>query len=151
MAAIVGKQSEKGQSMAWTAVFLTFLLIPLLMMVADGGRLFHLRTRLQTATDAACESAAWSAADYQTYKSSGVTTFDANWYWIARAQNTFHQSLSDQDQIQYSAAVYISPDYANAYMNCYAEAYVPLMVSANISQVTMKASSSSRIRFRNAP
>ena len=59
---------EAGQSMAWAAVFLAFVLVPLLTLVVDGGRLFYVRLRLQTAVDAACEDAAWSAADRRAFR-----------------------------------------------------------------------------------
>ncbi len=139
--------------MAWTAVFLSVMLMPLLMMIADGGRLLHVRNRLQTATDAACEDAAWSAADFAAYRDSGTTTFEINWYWIGRAQSTFQQTLFDQDSVQYTAWVQIVPDYANAIMNCQAAASVPLMVTADTlaSPVTIQTTSHSRIRFRNLP
>ncbi len=139
--------------MAWTAIFLSFLLIPLMTMIADGGRLFAVRNRLQTATDAACEDAAWSAADYRTYRDSGETTFESSWYWIGRAQSTFNQTLGDQSAIQYSASIFIIPNFNSAYMDCFSSASVPLLSGAGLvaSPVTIAGSSSSRIRFRNLP
>jgi len=149
---LVKRRSEQGSSMAWTAIFLSFLLVPLMTMIVDGGRLLSVRNRLQTATDAACEDAAWSAADYRACRDSGDTTFEINWYWIGRAQSTFNQTLGEQATVQYSAWINIVPDFNTAYMNCSSAASVALLSGAGItSPVTIRASSSSRIRFRNLP
>ena len=145
-----GSNSEYGSSMAWTCVVLSFLLIPLLTMIADGARLLNVRSRLQTATDAACEDASWSAADLRAFRDAGTTTFEENWYWIARAQSTFNQTLGEQAAVQYSAWVSIFPDLGSAFMDCQSAASVPLLVGAGVP-INIHAVSSSRIRFRNVP
>ncbi|NUM44039.1 MAG: Tad domain-containing protein [Anaerolineales bacterium] len=141
--------TERGSSMAWTAVFLAFVVIPLMALVADGARLFYVRGRLQTATDAACEDAAWSAADRRVFRETGKTTFDDDWYIIALAQNTFNQSLSDQAVKQFSATVVISLDPASLLATCSSVANVPLMTTLGLafSPVTIDAYSVSTIRF----
>lgn len=140
---------ERGSSMAWTAVFLAFVVIPLMALVADGARMFYVRGRLQTATDAACEDAAWSAADRRMFRETGKTTFDDDWYIIALAQNTFNQSLSDQAVKQFSATVIISLDPATLLATCSSVANVPLMTTLGLaySSVTIEAYSVSTIRF----
>ena len=147
------RRSEQGSAMTWTALVLAFLVIPLMTLLVDGGRLLTVRNRLQTATDAACEDAAWSAADYAVFRDSGVTTFQHNWYWIGRAQATFNQTLGDQSAIQYTAHVDIQPDFAAAYMNCSAMASVPLLTGGGMvaSPVMLRVTSSSKIRFRYSP
>ena len=146
-------KSEQGSSMAWAALVLSFLVVPLMTLLVDGGRLLTIRNRLQTAADAACEDAAWSAADYEQFRASGTTTFQQNWYWIGRAQDTFNQSLADQDTLQYTAYVDIRPDFTNANMNCAANASVPLLTTggAIASPVTLRTTSASKIRFRYTP
>ena len=151
--ALKRNRTEYGSSMAWTALVLSMILVPLLTLVTDGGRILFVRNRLQTATDAACEDAAWSAADFRAWRDSSTTTFETNYYWLARAQSTFYQSLSDQGTIQYSAYVSIFPDYVGAFMNCSSSAQLPLLSGAGLvaSPVTVNATCSSRIRFRNMP
>lgn len=148
-----GRFAEQGSSMAWTALVLAFLLLPLMTLLVDGGRLLTIRNRLQTAADAACEDAAWSAADFAEFRSSGKTSFQHNWYWIGRAQATFHQTLSEQAALEYSASIDIQPDFDSAYMNCSARARVPLLSGggAVASPVVLHAGSASRIRFRSTP
>lgn len=140
---------EKGQSMAWTAVVMAFVVLPLLTLVVDGGRLYYVRLRLQTATDAACEDAAWSAADRRVFRDTGVTTFQYNWYPVAMAQNTFHQTLGEQAVADYSAVVVIRPDYFNARMNCQGQATVSLLTAGGLmfSPASISTTSISKIRF----
>jgi len=144
---------EQGSAMAWAAIVLSFLLVPMMTLMVDGGRLLTVRNRLQTATDAACEDAAWSAADYGEFRDNGTTTFQHSWYWIGRAQATFNQTLGDQSGIQYTAYVDIQPDFTTAYMNCSSTASVPLLTAGGLvaSPVTLRATSSSKIRFRYTP
>ena len=140
---------EAGQSMAWAAVVMAFVVLPLLTLVVDGGRLYYVRLRLQTATDAACEDAAWSAADRRVFRDTGETTFQRNWYPVAMAQNTFHQTLGEQAVADYSAVVVIRPDYFNARMNCQAYATVPLLTAGGLmfSPASISTTSISKIRF----
>jgi len=142
-------KSEIGQSMAWTAIVMAFVVLPLLTLVVDGGRLYYVRQRLQTATDAACEDAAWSAADRRVFRDTGVTTFQYNWYPVAMAQNTFHQTLGEQAVADFSAVVVIRPDYINALMTCQGLASVPLLTAGGLlySPASISATSVSKIRF----
>jgi hypothetical protein len=143
--------SEHGSALAWTAIFLAFVVLPFLALIADGARLFYVRSRLQTATDAACEDAAWSAADLRTFRDTGTVTFEDDWYTLALAQNTFSQSLGEQAVQQFSASVVISLDVTNALASCSAVASVPLMTTLGLafSPVSIEALSVSAIRFTN--
>jgi len=136
-------------SMAWTALVLSILLIPLLGLVVDGARLFYVRGRLQTAVDAACEDAAWSAADRREYRDAGVTTFQTSGGALAAAQATFNQTLGDRAAKNFTASVSIRPDYSNARMQCQAYAQVPLVTAGGLlwSPVTIPAASTAKIRF----
>ena len=142
-------KSERGSSMAWTAIFLAFVLLPLMALVVDGSRLFYVRGRLQTALDAACEDAAWSAADRREYRDAGVTTFQTSTGALAAAQATFSQTLGDRTAKNYAASVSIRPDYTDARMQCQAYAQVPLVTAGGLlwSPVTIPAESIAKIRF----
>ena len=97
------RKPEQGSSMAWTAVFLTTVLLPLMLLVIDGSRLLYIRGRLQTATDAACEDAAWVAGDRLKYIDTGQTQFGNDWYVIDVAQNTFAATLSERTRMVFIA------------------------------------------------
>jgi uncharacterized membrane protein len=126
-----------------------FLVMPLLTLVVDGARLYYVRGRIQTAADAACEDAAWSAADRYRFKTEGITTFETNWYAIARAQNTFQRTLGEQTSKNFSAVVVINPDYVQARMNCQAVARVPLLTLGGLmwSPARVEIYSTAKIRF----
>jgi len=138
---------ERGSSTAWTAIFLAFVLVPMLALVIDGSRLFYVRGRLQTAADAACEDAAWSGADYRTFRNTGQNRFVTNMgAVIGQAQSTFINTLGDRSGINFSAGVAITPDYARMTVFCSANASVPLAVMLG-STVSVRAQAMSAARF----
>ncbi len=103
--------------MAWTAVFLAFVVIPLMALVADGARMFYVRGRLQTATDAACEDAAWSAADRRVFHRlrgladavmAGAATVRADRYGPARADAATAAARAARGQAPVPAIVVVS-------------------------------------------
>ena len=139
------KRSEYGGAMAWTAIFLTFILVPIMVFAIDGSRLLRIRSRLQTAADAACEDAAWSAADREYYRETGGTRFKSNWYIFSVAHTTFQNVLNDQGISRYYPALHVYPDTPHALVNCDAQATVPLLMRGGV--VTISVQSASQIRF----
>src|SRR5512133_1253329 len=105
------RHAQRGSSSAWTAIFLAFVMLPMLTLVIDGSRLFYVRGRLQTAADAACEDAAWSGADYRAFRDTGATQFVPNLGGVlAQAHGTFDNTLGDRSRVNFTAAVSIVPD-----------------------------------------
>jgi len=51
-------KKERGSALAWTAMVLAVLVLPLTLLLIDGARLLYADIRLQDATDAACEALA---------------------------------------------------------------------------------------------
>lgn len=136
--------------MAWTAVFLTAVLLPLLLFVVDGARLFYLRGRLQTAADAACEDAAWAAGDRLGYTGSGQTALADESYLAAVAQDTFARTLPEAQAMNFTPALAIHLEAANYRVACSATAGVPLLfrVAGIAPTVTIPVSSTAALRFR---
>ena len=131
--------------MAWTAIFLLFVLVPIMIFTIDGSRILRIRSRLQTATDAACEDAAWTAADRKYYRDTGGTRFRSNWYIFSVAHTTFQNVLNDQGVSRYYPALHVYPDTSRALVNCNAQASVPLLIRGGV--VTINVQSASQIRF----
>lgn len=142
-------QNRFFSSLAWGAVVLTLVVGPLLALIVDGARLFYVRGRLQTAIDAACEDAAWSAADRRAYRDTGATTFESNASIFHAALATFKKTLGDQASKQFYASATITPDYDQARMQCRASADVPLLTAGGLlfSPAHIRAESISLIRF----
>jgi uncharacterized membrane protein len=143
-------KTERGSSLAWTAVFLTSLLLPLMLLGVDGARLFYVRGRLQTATDAACEDAAWLAGDRRKYLESGLSQFGDLQNALGQAQSTFTSTLNERDRMAFSAALSITLNDPFDLVLCTAMASVPVLFtgSGRALMVSVPASAVSAIRFR---
>jgi uncharacterized membrane protein len=145
-----GKRSEQGSSLAWTAVFLITVLMPLMLLVIDGSRLLYIRGRLQTAADAACEAAAWEAGDRSEYINTGQTRIAKDGYVVEVAQNTFASTLHERSRMAFSVGLAVTLDDASLQILCSATAHVPILFSAVTvaPQVDVHANTTATLRFR---
>jgi hypothetical protein len=136
--------------MAWTAIFLSTVLLPLTLFVVDGSRLFYVRGRLQTAVDAACEDAAWAAGDRRHYTETGQTRLGNNWHVVGVAQNTFTRTLQEAGRVAFTPLLSVRLDYVRNEVSCNATARLPLLFeSAGVGPlVNVQALAVSSIRFR---
>ena len=141
---------ERGSSMAWTAVFLITVLLPLMLLVIDGSRVFYIRGRLQTATDAACEDAAWAAGDRAEYIASGQTRLGNDWDVVEVAQNTFIGTLNERTRMVFSPELQVTLDDTNLQIVCSANAYMPILISvAGVTpQINVPVTTIATVRFR---
>ena len=138
---------ERGSSLAWNAIFLAAVLLPLMALVIDGARLFYVRGKVQTALDAACEDAAWSGANYRAFRDEGHTQFLKNMApVIAQARDSFYTTIGERKQVNFNAYVYIFPDPAAAAVRCYADASVPLAMYLG-EVLSMRVETDAAIRF----
>jgi uncharacterized membrane protein len=143
-------KTERGSSLAWTAVFLTSLLLPLMLLSVDDTRLLYVRGRLQTATDAACEDAAWLVGDRRVYLESGLSQFGDPLNALQQAQSTFSSTLDERSRMVFSASLSITLDDSLDQVLCTAMASVPILISGSGTglQVNIPASAVTTIRFR---
>jgi hypothetical protein len=141
---------ERGSSMAWTAIFLATVLMPFMLFVIDGSRLLYVRGRLQTATDAACEDAAWAAGDRPTYIDTGETRLGNNWYVVGVAQNTFTRTLDESTRMAFTPLLSVTLDYPNNQILCSATARVSVLFNAVgvAPQVNVSANTITAVRFQ---
>jgi Flp pilus assembly protein TadG len=136
--------------MAWTAVFLMTVLMPLMLLIVDGSRLLYIRGRLQTASDAACEAAAWFAGDRSYYQDTGLIRIENEGKATAMALYTFTSTLLDRDRMSFSAQLSVYFDHTLNNIQCLAVAQVPVLFSTGgiAPQVDIPAETLSTIRFR---
>ena len=141
---------EQGSSMAWTAVFLITVMLPLMLLVIDGSRVFYIRGRLQTATDAACEDAAWAAGDRPEYIDSGQTRLGNDWHVVEVAQNTFISTLNERTRMAFTPELQVTLDDTNLQILCSANAQVPVLISAAgvTPQINVPVTTTASVRFR---
>jgi hypothetical protein len=141
------KRSERGQSLVWTAVLLLFVVVPLLILIVDGLQLWRIRNQLQTATDAACEEAAWVAADRRTFRDTGNKTVANQSQARSDALDTFHRTLHNTGALQYSPALVVGFDTSKPSAQCQSSASVTLLLSGIIPAVTIETRAEALIRF----
>ena len=144
---MVGRRSERGQALlAWAAVLLFFVVLPLTALIADGARLFFVRNRLQTALDAACQDGAWSAADRVHFRETGTATFLPAGEVVSIARSTFYTVLVELGSAHYNASITVQPNYDQLRVACNGQAQVPLLILDRT--VSIEAVTASSIRFR---
>ncbi len=140
------KKLEQGSSLAWAAVFLAVVVLPLMLLVGDGARLWYVRTRIAQAADAACTDVSWSVGDRLTWQRIRDDRFAANWYLVGRAQNTFYQMLAEQTAVKYVPSLALTLDWENARVQCRAQARVRLNLVPN-QEVTIRSTIYAKLRF----
>lgn len=144
------REHERGSSLAWAAVFLAVVVLPLMLLVGDGARLYYVRTRIAQAADAACADVSWSVGDRLTWQRLRDDRYAANWYLVGRAQNTFYQMLAEQNTVRYVPSLALTLDWDNARAECRAQARVRLNLLLN-QEVTVRAAAYARMRFAGRP
>jgi len=97
------KARQRGYAMAWWAVILATVFVPLLALSIDITRLLYVRTRLQTALDAACEAAA-NTADIRAFRESGVRRIDPGPAG-ANALYAFHNTAAEAGIVRFRPAL----------------------------------------------
>jgi hypothetical protein len=109
---------ETGSILAWTALLFALVVLPLLGLLTNSARLYLIRQGVHTAAEAACEDAAWSAADRRTFRDTGTLTFLPRWQVQSLAQSTYAATRPPQDTLQYVTALAVVPDYAARVVRC---------------------------------
>jgi len=140
------QERERGSSLAWAAVFLAVVVLPLMLLVGDGARLWYVRTRIAQAADAACTDVSWSVGDRLTWQRLRDDRYLADWYLVGRAQNTFYQMLAEKGTVGYVPSLALTLDWENARVQCRAQARVRLMMLAN-QEATIRSTIYAKLRF----
>jgi hypothetical protein len=96
-------RNRKADMMAWTALLVIFLALPLASLTVDIVRGLYVRTHLQTASDAACQAAA-DALDVATFRNTGQRRINTG---LGRAQagTVFAATLQDAGRVGYTPAL----------------------------------------------
>lgn len=144
------REHERGSSLAWAAVFMAVVVLPLMLLVGDGTRLYYVRSRIAQAADAACTDVSWSVGDRMTWQRLRDDRYLANWYLVGRAQNTFYQMLAEKSTVKYVPSLSLTLDWDNARVECRAQARVRLNMIPN-QEVTVRSTAYAKMRFANRP
>jgi len=137
------RQAERGSSLAWTAIILASVFVPLLMVAGDGSRLFMVYTRLGSATDMACAELGYVLADRQYFLNSGSSRMTGK-PWAQFVAYNFSQSLAGLNIPVNSSNFGFSLQGDAVY--CTGTVSVPLLLIPG-QQVTLQHVSRNRVRF----
>ncbi|MBI1793400.1 MAG: hypothetical protein HYR70_04325 [Chloroflexi bacterium] len=120
--------SRKGDAYAWFAALMVFVAIPLSSLSIDVTRMMYVRGHLQTATDAACQSAA-DALDVPLFIATNEKRIDAG---LARRQaaREFSATLRDAGRVRYTieglAIDFPAPTFAHCVASVTVERIIPM-------------------------
>ena len=120
--------SRRGDAYAWFASMLVFVFIPLASLSIDVTRMMYVRGHLQTANDAACQSAA-DALDVPLFIETNQKRIEPG---LARKQaaREFSATLRDADKIRYTieglALDFPAPTFAHCVATVHVEHIIPL-------------------------
>lgn len=143
------QRSERGMSLAWFAVVLLILGLPLASLSIDITRLMYVRGHLQTATDAACQAAA-DALDVPAFRDQGVRRINAG-LAAGQANRVFNATLSDAGKIRFSASLSVGlsgPTVANCSASASLEPLIP--ISPNLA-AQVNTVSEMRVTLNGSP
>jgi len=120
--------SRQGDAYAWFATMLVFVFIPLSSLSIDVTRMMYVRGHLQTANDAACQSAA-DALDAPLFIATSQKRIEPG---LARRQaaREFSATLRDTGKIRYTieglAIDFPAPTFAHCVATVHVEHIIPL-------------------------
>jgi hypothetical protein len=120
--------SRQGDAYAWFATLLVFVFIPLSSLSIDVTRMMYVRGHLQTANDAACQSAA-DALDVPLFIETNQNRIEPG---LARSQaaREFSATLNDAGKIRYTieglAIDFPAPTFAHCVATARVEHIIPL-------------------------
>ena len=135
--------SRRGDAYVWFAALLVFVAIPLSSLSIDVTRMMYVRGHLQTAADAACQSAA-DALDVPFFISTGQKRINTG---LARTQaaREFSATLQDTGRVRYTitglAIDFPTPTFAHCVASATVEHIIPL---TPLMQVVVESTSEMR-------
>ncbi len=140
--------SRRGSSYAWFAVLLVFVGIPLMSLSIDVTRMMYVRGHLQTANDAACQSAA-DALDVPYFISTNQKRINAG-LANSQAAREFSSTLEDATRVRFVvtglAIDFPAPTFAHCIASATVDHIIPMTPPMNIVLAT-----TSEMRVKNIP
>ena len=112
-------KSERGDAMAWMAIVMVFLMLPLMGITMDITRAMYVRGHLQAASDAGCQAAA-DAMMVPLFMETGEQRIDAGLIY-GRAAQVFNATLKDSGKVRFRARFELAPAYSHfrgVYRDC---------------------------------
>jgi Flp pilus assembly protein TadG len=140
--------SARGNSMAWMAIIMAFLMVPLMGLTMDVTRAMYVRTHLQAATDAGCQAAA-DSMHVTLFQNTGMRQINASLMY-GRAAQVFNATLTDSGKVRFSPALGLRLLTATS-VECTATASVERLIPVIVPEMNLTVRTVSDMRARTQP
>ena len=140
--------SKRGESMAWMAIVMCFLMPPLMGITIDVTRGMYVRTHLQTATDAGCQAAA-DALNVQLFLDSGVASINEQ-VMSSQASEVFNATLRDSGKVRFTPSLSLKILTPTS-VECTATAPVARFLPSVVPPMNIRVQTVSEMRAHSQP
>lgn len=134
--------------MAWMAIIMAFLMVPLMGLTMDVTRAMYVRTHLQAATDAGCQAAA-DSMHVTLFQDTGTRQINASLMY-GRAAQVFNATLADSGKVRFSPALGLHLLTATS-VECTATASVERLIPVIVPEMNLTVKTISDMRARTQP
>ena len=141
-------KSERGEAMAWMAIVMVFLMVPLMGITIDITRAMYVRGHLQAASDAGCQAAA-DAMMVPLFMETGEQKIDAG-LMVGRAGQVFNATLRDSGQVRFAPTLALRLLTPTS-VECTATASVARLLPSVVPEINIRVSTVSEMRARSNP
>ena len=142
------QKSERGNAMAWMAIIMVFLMVPMMGLSVDVTRSMYVRTHLQAANDAACQAAADSMR-VSMFLNSGVREINSS-VMVSHAVSVFNATLVDANQVSFAPALSLRLLTPTS-VECTATASVARLTPSVVPEINIKLLTVSEMRALTKP
>lgn len=141
-------KSERGNAMAWMAIVMVFLMVPLMGITMDVTRAMYVRTHLQAASDAGCQAAA-DSMKVSLFQDTGVQEINPALMY-GRASQVFNATLRDANKVRFAPALKLRLLTPTS-VECTATASVDRLIPSVVPEINLRVMTVSEMRARTKP
>ena len=142
------RRSECGNAMAWMAIIMVFLMVPMMGLTVDVTRSMYVRTHLQAANDAGCQAAADSMR-VPVFLNSGVREINSSLMY-SRAVRVFNATLIDANRVSFTPTLSLRLLTPTS-VECTATASVERLIPSFVPEINIKLLTVSEMRALTKP
>jgi Flp pilus assembly protein TadG len=142
------RRSERGNAMAWMAIVMLFLMVPMMGLTMDVTRAMYVRTHLQAASDAGCQAAA-DSMQVTLFQNTGERRINGQ-LMVARANQVFFMTLQDATRVKFAPAVSLRLLTPTS-VECTATASVERLIPSVVPELNIRVTTVSEMRARTQP
>jgi hypothetical protein len=134
--------------MAWMAIVMVFLMVPLMGITMDVTRAMYVRTHLQAASDAGCQAAA-DSMKVPLFQDTGVQEINSVLMY-GRASQVFNATLLDANKVRFAPSLSLHLLTPTS-VECTATASVERLIPSVVPEINLRVQTVSEMRARTEP